>query len=62
MSGPLQGVKILELTSTVSGPIAGMILGDQGAEIIKIEPPLIGDNGRYMGDISNGIALFNTFN
>ena len=38
MSGPLDGYKILELTSTVSGPLAGMMLADQGAEVIKVEP------------------------
>ena len=37
MSGPLEGVKILELTSVVLGPWAAQIMGDMGAEIIKIE-------------------------
>jgi crotonobetainyl-CoA:carnitine CoA-transferase CaiB-like acyl-CoA transferase len=63
MGGPLDGFSIIELTSTVSGPIAGMILGDQGADIIKIEPPGIGDLARYMGDISNGMAaMYATLN
>jgi crotonobetainyl-CoA:carnitine CoA-transferase CaiB-like acyl-CoA transferase len=63
MAGPLAGYRILELTSTVSGPVAGMILGDQGADIIKIEPPMIGDLARFMGDISNGMgAMFSTLN
>lgn len=63
MSGPLEGYKIIELTSTVSGPIAGMILGDQGADIIKIEPPMVGDLARHMGDIRNGMAaMFTTLN
>lgn len=63
MSGPLHGYKIIELTSTVSGPIAGMILGDQGADIVKIEPPMIGDLARHMGDIRNGMsAMYATLN
>ena len=63
MSGPLHGYKIIELTSTVSGPVAGMILGDQGADIIKIEPPMIGDLARHMGDIRNGVsAMYATLN
>jgi crotonobetainyl-CoA:carnitine CoA-transferase CaiB-like acyl-CoA transferase len=39
MTGPLHGFRIVDLTSNVSGPLATMILGDQGAEVIKVEPP-----------------------
>jgi crotonobetainyl-CoA:carnitine CoA-transferase CaiB-like acyl-CoA transferase len=39
MSGPLQGVVILDFTQLVQGPFATQILGDMGAEIIKVEPP-----------------------
>ena len=37
MNGPLEGVKIIDLTSMISGPSATMILADQGAEVVKIE-------------------------
>ena len=63
MSGPLDGYKILELTSTVSGPLAGMMLADQGAEVIKVEPPLMGDLARFMGSSRDGVgAMFSVLN
>jgi crotonobetainyl-CoA:carnitine CoA-transferase CaiB-like acyl-CoA transferase len=48
MTGPLDGVKIVEMTSVVLGPYACQMLGDLGAEIIKIEPPA-GDTNRNLG-------------
>ena len=48
MPGPLAGVKVLEMTSVVLGPWACQILGDMGAEIVKVEPPR-GDSNRSLG-------------
>ena len=39
MSGPLDGVKVIEFTEIIAGPLAGMLLADLGAEVIKVEPP-----------------------
>ncbi|MCF8473961.1 MAG: CoA transferase [Emcibacter sp.] len=64
MSGPLKGVKIVEFTSVVLGPWACQILGDMGAEVIKVEPP-VGDTNRHLGPNRNHddmSALFLTCN
>ena len=61
--GPLDGYRILELTTTVSGPMAAMTLADQGAEVLKIEPPFTGDTARFLGPARNGMAaMFATVN
>jgi crotonobetainyl-CoA:carnitine CoA-transferase CaiB-like acyl-CoA transferase len=54
MPGPLHGYRIIDLTSNVSGPLATMILGDQGADVIKVEPPE-GDHTRT-GNGRGGLA------
>src|SRR5438552_11811684 len=46
MPGPLHGYRIVDLTSNVAGPLATMILGDQGADVIKVEAPDGGDATR----------------
>ena len=63
MSGPLEGVKILELTSVVLGPFACQMLADMGAEVIKVEPPR-GDSNRTLGASHNPgmAALYLTCN
>src|ERR1700758_324772 len=57
-SGPLAGIRVIETATYVSGPFAGLILADMGAQVIKVEPPK-GDPlrrfGRAKGPVS---ALF----
>ncbi|HUC10069.1 MAG TPA: CoA transferase [Stellaceae bacterium] len=50
MAGPLSGYRVVDLTSNVSGPLATMILGDQGADVIKVEAPDGGDATRAGGN------------
>lgn len=60
---PLAGVKILEFSTMVTCSLASMTLVAQGAEVIKIEPPLGGDVMRHLGHQKNGIsALFHNCN
>ena len=59
--GPLHGVKIIELTAMITGPLAGVMLADLGAEIIKVENPKGGDPFRDFrgGDYSPYFCTYN---
>ena len=52
--GPLNSIKVLDLTSMVSGPLAAAILGDQGADVLKVEP-VHGEQLRHLGEPHNGV-------
>jgi crotonobetainyl-CoA:carnitine CoA-transferase CaiB-like acyl-CoA transferase len=57
MTGFLDGVKVVDLTSNMSGPLATMVLADQGAEVIKVEP-LGGDIIRTVGTGRGGMSAY----
>ena len=58
MSGPLAGIRVLELGSLIAGPFCGKTLADFGAEVIKIEPPGEGDPLRKWRRMRNGVSLW----
>jgi len=56
-SQPLRGLRVIELGSMAAGPFAGTLMGDFGAEVIKIEQ-LDGDPVRFLGEHYNGVSLY----
>ena len=50
-SGPFAGIRVVEFANYVSGPYAGMLLGDMGADVIKVEEPTKGDPFRGWGRV-----------
>jgi len=54
--GPLHGFRIIDLTSNISGPLATMILADQGADVIKVENPQGGDHTRASANLRGGFS------
>jgi crotonobetainyl-CoA:carnitine CoA-transferase CaiB-like acyl-CoA transferase len=56
MPGPLDGIRIVDLTIALSGPLAIGILADQGADVVKVEPPGLGDIGRWVGVAFGGVS------
>jgi len=47
--GPLAGIRVVDLTRILAGPLCAMMLGDMGADVIKVEPPGAGDDTRSWG-------------
>jgi CoA:oxalate CoA-transferase len=54
MAKPLEGIRVIEIGNLIAGPFAGLLLGDMGADVIKIEKPDGGDYSRAMPPMVNG--------
>jgi crotonobetainyl-CoA:carnitine CoA-transferase CaiB-like acyl-CoA transferase len=62
-SGPLAGIRVLDFSIALTGPYAAALMADQGADVVKVERPGIGDLGRWVGVSVNGMsALYFTCN
>lgn len=57
MAPPLTGMKVIDITEHLAGPFCGMILGDLGADVTKVERPREGDSSRHTGPFVNGESM-----
>lgn len=63
MTGALDGIRILDISTALTGPYPAALLADQGAQVIKVERPGLGDLARWVGVAVNGVsALFQSCN
>ncbi len=63
MAGALDGIRILDISTALTGPYPAALLADQGADVIKVERPGLGDLARWVGVAVNGVsALFQSCN
>lgn len=59
VEGPLAGLRVVEMGQLIAGPFTGQLMGDLGAEVVKIEPPVTGDPMRQWGrDHADGASLW----
>jgi crotonobetainyl-CoA:carnitine CoA-transferase CaiB-like acyl-CoA transferase len=58
MTKPLEGVRVVDLSQITSGPFGTMVLAEQGADVVKVESPMIGDLARWAPNSRNGVSSF----
>jgi crotonobetainyl-CoA:carnitine CoA-transferase CaiB-like acyl-CoA transferase len=55
---PLSGVRVIDISNFLAGPMVSMFLGDYGAEVVKVEHPARGDEMRFWGENKDGVGLY----
>ena len=58
MANIFDGIKVIDITNNLAGPLCAQMLGDYGAEVIKIERPGAGDDSRGVAPKEGGQSLF----
>jgi len=58
MNGPLEGVTVIDTATLFAGPLAATLLGDLGADVVKVEHPVLGDPARHHGESKDGVGLW----
>ena len=56
--GALEGLRVVDVSRFIAGPYCAMLLGDMGADVIKVEPPGRGENSRSYGPFVDGESLY----
>jgi crotonobetainyl-CoA:carnitine CoA-transferase CaiB-like acyl-CoA transferase len=56
MAGPFEGIRVVDFTQMIAGPLATLTLADQGADVTKVEAPGIGDHARLVATQRNGFS------
>jgi crotonobetainyl-CoA:carnitine CoA-transferase CaiB-like acyl-CoA transferase len=57
-AGPLEGVRVLDVSTILAGPLCCQLLGDFGADVVKVEHPRLGDSMRGHGESKDGVPLW----